>query len=198
MVEAEPLQAAGDLVHDVAARQADGIRPLPGAAAHLGGDDHVFARDLQIAQRLAEHDLGLAFRIDVGGVDEVDAGVERALDQRRRAFLLDRADGAPDAGAAAEGHRAEADFRDELAGAAQRTITHCAGLLARRERQRPRAARNDKRRLASRASRRPMTKPRICLPAIGNAGRQHPRLEIGLLPSGDRNRHPRERPWYAR
>jgi len=90
-----------------------------GAAAHLGGDDHVFATDLQIAQSLAEHDLRSAFRIDVGGVDEVDAGGERALDQRRRALLLDRADGAPEPGAAGEGHGPEADFRDELAGGGQ-------------------------------------------------------------------------------
>ena len=51
--------------------------------------------DLQIAQRLAQQDLGLAFRIDVGGVDEVDAGFQRARDQRGRALLIDRADGAP-------------------------------------------------------------------------------------------------------
>ena len=47
VVEAEPLQAAGDLIHDVAARQADRVRPRPGAAAHLGGDDDVLARDRQ-------------------------------------------------------------------------------------------------------------------------------------------------------
>ena len=51
---------------------------------------------VKIAQRLAEHDLGLPFRIDVGGVDEIDAGFERARDQRGRALLLDRADGAPE------------------------------------------------------------------------------------------------------
>ena len=97
VVELQPLQAAGDLIHDVPARQADGVRARPGAAAHLGGDDHVFASDLEIAQRLPEHHLGLALGIDVGGVDEIDAGFERARDQRRRALLIDSADGAPEA-----------------------------------------------------------------------------------------------------
>ena len=49
---------------------------------------------------------------------------ERALDQRGRALLLDRADRPPEAGAAVERHRPEADFRNELAGAAERTIMH--------------------------------------------------------------------------
>ena len=43
VIEAEPLQAAGDLVHDVAARQADRVRPGPDPAAHLGRDDDVLA-----------------------------------------------------------------------------------------------------------------------------------------------------------
>jgi len=57
MVEAEALQAAGDLVHDMAARQADGIRARPCAAAHFRGDDDVFALDREIAQSLAEQDF---------------------------------------------------------------------------------------------------------------------------------------------
>ncbi len=84
----------------------------------------VLALDAEVAQRLPELDLGLAFRIDVGGVDEIDAGLERAADERGRARLIERADRAPEAGAAAEGHRAEADFRDELAGPAERSIAH--------------------------------------------------------------------------
>ncbi len=100
VVELQPLQAAGDLIHDMAARQADGVRAGAGAAAHFGGDDHVLARDLEIAQRLAEQHLGLALGIDVGGVDEIDAGFQRAGDERGRALLFDRADVAPETGAA--------------------------------------------------------------------------------------------------
>jgi hypothetical protein len=47
-----------------------------------------------------------------------------ARDQRGRALLFDRPDGAPVARAAAEGHRAQTNFRDELAGAAERTVFH--------------------------------------------------------------------------
>ena len=97
MVEAEALQAGGDLIHDVAARQPDRVRPRPHAAAHLGRDDHVLALHAEIAQRLPELDLRLALRIDVGGVDEIDAGLERAADERGRARLVDRADRAPEA-----------------------------------------------------------------------------------------------------
>ena len=124
MIEAKALQAGGDLVHDVAARQADRVRPRPHPAAHLGGDDDVLALDAEIAQRLAELNLGLPFGIDVGGVEEIDARFDRAADERRGGLLIERADGPPEPGAAAEGHRAEADFGDILAGAAERSIAH--------------------------------------------------------------------------
>ena len=84
VIEAEPLQAGRDLIHDVAARQPDRVRARPHPAAHLGRDDDVLALDAEIAQRLAELNLRLAFGIDVGGVDEIDAGVEGAVDERGR------------------------------------------------------------------------------------------------------------------
>ena len=124
MVEAEPLQAAGDLIHDVPAREADRIGAGAGAAANLGGHDDVLALDGKVAQGLAEHDFRLSLGIDVGGVDEIDARFERALNERGRALLLDRADIAPEAGAAMKGHRPQAYFRDELAGAAKRAVFH--------------------------------------------------------------------------
>ena len=60
--EAQALQAAGDLVHDMAARQADRVRAGADAAAHLGGDDDVLARDVEIAQRLAEQSAPTGLR----------------------------------------------------------------------------------------------------------------------------------------
>ena len=124
MIEIQPLQAADDLIHDVPAREADGVRARAGAAAHLGGDDHILASHPQIAQRLPQQDLGLAFRIDVGGVDEIHAGLERPRDQGRRALLVERADRAPEPGTAAESHGSEANLRDELACSAERAIAH--------------------------------------------------------------------------
>ena len=71
--EAEALQAGGDLIHDVAARQADRVRPRAHPPEHFGRDDDVLALHAEVTQRLPELDLRLAFRIDVGGVDEIDA-----------------------------------------------------------------------------------------------------------------------------
>ena len=48
----------------------------------------------------------------------------RAADELGGARLIERADGAPEARAAMKGHRAEADFGNELAGAAERSIAH--------------------------------------------------------------------------
>ena len=124
MIEAEPLQAGGDLIHDMAAREADSVRPRPHPAAHLGGDDHVLALDAEVAQGLADLNLGLAFGIDVGGVDEIDARFERAGDELGGGGLIERADGAPEPAAAMKCHRPEADFGNELARAAERTIAH--------------------------------------------------------------------------
>ena len=124
MIEPEPLQTAGDLIHDVAARQAHGIRPRPHAAPNLGGDDDVLALDAKIAQRLTDLNLGLAFGIDVGRIDEIDPRFERAGDELGGGSLIERPDGAPESGAAAEGHRSKTDFRNILARTAKRSIAH--------------------------------------------------------------------------
>ena len=124
VVELQAFQAAGDLIHDMAAGQADRVGAGAGAATHLGRDDHVFTRDFEILQRLAQHDLRLAFGIDVGGIQEIDASFQRLGDQPGRGLLIQRADRSPEAGAAGESHAAQADFRDELAGPAERSIAH--------------------------------------------------------------------------
>ena len=124
VIEAEPFQAGGDLIHDVAAREADRVRPLSHPGAHFGGDDHVLALDAEVAQRLPDLNFGLAFGIDVGCVDEIDARFERAGDELGGGGLIERADGAPEPAAAMKRHRPEADLGDVLAGAAERTIAH--------------------------------------------------------------------------
>ena len=124
IIELQSFQAAGDLVHDMAARQADGIGTGPGARAHLGGDDEAFARDLEIGERLTEHHFRAALGINIGRVDEIHPRLQRAGDQRGGVGLVELADIAPIAGAAVERHGPEADFRDELAGAAERAIAH--------------------------------------------------------------------------
>src|SRR5260370_39134591 len=110
VVEVEALQAGGDLIHDMASRKADRVRSGPHPRAHLGRDDDILAPDAEVAQSLSEQDLGLAFGIDIRRIDEIDACLDRPADQRRGRRLIERADRAPEAGAAAEGHGAEADF----------------------------------------------------------------------------------------
>ncbi len=73
---------------------------------------------------------GQAVGVDVGGVDEVDAGVERLADEALGLVLLQLADlGSRCRRAAAEGHGAEAELGDEQAGAAEGVVAHGQGSL---------------------------------------------------------------------
>ena len=82
VVELQPLQAGLDPVHDVAARGAARVRARAGLVEDLGRDDHVLARHLEILQRLAGDLLRHAPGVHIGGVDEVDAGVNRLATRR--------------------------------------------------------------------------------------------------------------------
>ena len=125
-------EAGFDGVHDVAAGGADVVAAGAGAAVDLGGDDDVFAGDVEVLEGLAEGGFGLALGVDVGGVDEVDAGFDGGLDEGVGAGLVDVADGLPDAAVfgegggvvAGEGHGAETDVRDEQAGVAEGLVLH--------------------------------------------------------------------------
>ena len=66
---------------------------------------------------LAHDVLGLAARVDVGGVDEVDPGVERAVDDPDRVVVVGVAPGA-------EHHRPEAQRADLYAGASECAVVH--------------------------------------------------------------------------
>src|SRR4029077_1391613 len=126
MIESEPFQAARDLIHDVAAREGHGIRTLTHTPAPLCRDDDVLALDAKITQGLADLNLGLAFGIDVGRVDEIDSRFERARHELGGGSLIERPNVAPhSAGATAvKGHRAKANLRDILARTAKRSIAH--------------------------------------------------------------------------
>ena len=64
--------------------------------------------------------LGHALAVDVGGVDEVAAGVDEAVDDLLARRLV---------GLVAEGHRAEAELRDACAGATELAVFHGVLLL---------------------------------------------------------------------
>ncbi len=76
VVGAEPPQRRLDAFEEVLARQAAVVDVVRHREERLGGDHHLVARDA--AQRVAQRLLGGAVRVDVGGVEEIDAEIERA------------------------------------------------------------------------------------------------------------------------
>ena len=79
VVGPQPPQRVLDGGDDPAPRGPLVVRVLPGRAAELGGEHDVVPAALQ---RLADHLLGVA--VGVGGVDEVDACVDRPMDDPGR------------------------------------------------------------------------------------------------------------------
>ncbi|MNT76225.1 hypothetical protein D3C72_2152060 [compost metagenome] len=124
------MQAGFHRIHDVKARHATRIGALGARLAeNLGRHHHVLARHFQVLQRLTCDDFGTAVRINVGGINEVDTGIERAADQRFRFALLQLADLPPHAFLAAKGHGAQAQLRDEQTGIAEFPVTHVKSSL---------------------------------------------------------------------
>ena len=90
-VDVVGLQAAQrvlDRGHDPAPRRALLIGIVTHRAAHLGREDDAVAAPLQ---SLADDHLGVA--VGVGGVDEVDPGVQRLVDDAGRVVRVGVADG---------------------------------------------------------------------------------------------------------
>ena len=106
LVEVDPVGVQPpQRVLDAADDPAPGSAPLAGVVAHREADlrrqDDVVA--LAAGECLADDLLGLAGGVDVGGVDEVDPGVERGVDDPDRFVVVGLAPGA-------EHHRAEAQL----------------------------------------------------------------------------------------
>ncbi len=132
MVGPETAQARLNGVHDVSARGADVVLAGAGAAIDLGGNHNIRAGDVEVLQRLADRNLGLALRVDVGGVDEIDAGLDGGLDERVDLGLPDLPDVLPDGRicgesrgiVAGEGHGAETYPRDEKTSITEGFVLH--------------------------------------------------------------------------
>ena len=106
----QPAQAGVDFLHEPAPRVAGHVRiGVVHRAVHLRREHDRVAPALQ---GLADDLLGLAARVDVGRVDEVDPCVERTVDDVDRLVVVGVAPGA-------EHHRAEAQRTDLQTGAAQ-------------------------------------------------------------------------------
>ena len=98
-VGAESPQAVLDFLDDPAPRVAEGVGVVVvHLAVKLGREPR---RRGAPGQRLADDLLRFTARVDVGGVDEVDPGVERGVDDSNRDVVVALAPGA-------EHHRPEA------------------------------------------------------------------------------------------
>ena len=114
-VGAQPAQRALDRLGDPAPRRAAAVGVFAHGQADFRGEHDVVAPPA--GERLADDLLRLARGVEVGGVDEVDAGVERAVDDPDRVVVIGVAE-------RAEHHRAEAQLTDRDAAASQRSMVH--------------------------------------------------------------------------
>ncbi len=116
----EAAERALDGLDDPAPRIALLVRILAHGAMHLGGEHDLVATAFQ---RLADDLLRLALAVSIGGVDEIDADIQRLVNDAGALVMIGVGD-------AAEHHRAEAVGADLDACAAQGAVMH-ARLLVR-------------------------------------------------------------------
>ncbi len=109
-------------LQDVQARKTGVVRCVSHAAAHLGGDHQPVARFAPLAYPSADDGLGYAAgislypaRIDIGGIDEIDAGFYCRIQNFKRQLLICRPP---------ELHAAHAQRRDFQAGLSPITVLH--------------------------------------------------------------------------
>src|SRR5262249_50482559 len=131
IIGAESAQALIDFEQDVLAGQTGAI----GAGAHsvkdLGGNDHLLA-SREILERAAENLFALADGIAIRGIEEIDAGFQRLLNERAALFLAE----CPLVEAAIAttiAHATKTEPRDIKPGAAHFGVLHCCLLLWVRE-----------------------------------------------------------------
>ena len=109
IVGLEAAKAGFDGVHDVSARGAYIVAAGTDATEDLGRENNILAGDVEILEGLAEALFAFTFGIDVGRVEEVDAGIDARLDELVGTRLVDIANGLPEALAAVKGHGAKAE-----------------------------------------------------------------------------------------
>ena len=120
VIRAEALQGTVDPLHDVLAREALLVRLL----AHRVEDlrrDHDLVALCHLLQRAAGDLLAAAEGVHVGGVEEVDALLQRLADEGAARLLVEDPF---TPGRIAVGHAAEAEARDGEAGGAEANVVH--------------------------------------------------------------------------
>ena len=124
LIEVDPVgaqtpQTPLDLLRDPPARVAELVRVVAHGPVDLRCKHHVVPAALQ--KRLSHNLLRLAAGVDVGGIDEVDARVERPMDDADRVVVVGVAPGA-------EHHRAKAQRADLHSSSSQRPKFHDRAL----------------------------------------------------------------------
>src|ERR1700732_1562724 len=124
MVGLQTAEARLHTVHNVAARSPDVIPPRTDAAIDLRCDHNILPRDVKVFQRLPENLFALTLRVIVRRIKEVDAAVNRRLDQFIGPGLANGADCLEDPSAVPECHGSEAEFRNQETCIAERRVFH--------------------------------------------------------------------------
>ena len=107
VIGAQPLETGLDGANQVVARGAGSVGVIAQRASALGGEDDVVAL---AAQRLAGNFFRQPERVEIGGVDQVDAGIEGDIEQLLGPLDVD-ASGLLETVGATEGHRAQRQRR---------------------------------------------------------------------------------------
>src|SRR5260370_27643443 len=81
VVGAEPAQAGVNRLHDVLARESFLVGIVIHGEENFGGDHQLLPRRPKVFERAAQDLFADAERIHVGGVKEIDAQIERLLDE---------------------------------------------------------------------------------------------------------------------
>src|SRR6478752_1396579 len=109
MVGLQTAETGLHTVHNVAARSPDVIPSRANASIDLCCDDYIFPRDVKVFQGLPENLFALTLCVNIRRVKEVDAAVDRRLDQLVSPGLADGADTLDEPSAVTECHGSETE-----------------------------------------------------------------------------------------
>src|SRR4029077_11394997 len=126
MVGLQTAETGLHTVQNVTARSPDVIPPRADATIDLRRDHDILPRDVQVFQGLPENLFALTLRVTVRRIKEVDATVNRRLDQFIGPGLANGADGFEEPSAVPECHGSEAEFRNQDTRIAERCVFHDA------------------------------------------------------------------------
>jgi hypothetical protein len=113
-------------VHNVTTRSPDVIPPRADTTIDLRRDYDILPRDVKVFQGSPQNLFALTFRVIVRRIEEVDAAVNRGLDQFIGTGLVNGADSLEEASAVPECHSPEAESRNQETRIAERCVFHDA------------------------------------------------------------------------